>query len=230
MTAMLLTPGTPPFEPSEAVHRMSWSYDRNEPSEAVRRMLSLTAEAEMTEDARRVFRMDNEILAFRFTATVSDRARLTPRERLTDPAQLKTWLGATGLDVPDVSPTDLAGAVELREAIYRVGSAIAAGEQPDSEDVRTLNTMAAAGHAKAALEHERAGWRLTRTTPVDDALGVLATDAIRILGGPDRDRIKNCEGPGCAGLFLDTSRAANRRWCSMNTCGNKVKKSRINTS
>ncbi|MGP4017932.1 CGNR zinc finger domain-containing protein [Saccharopolyspora sp. 5N708] len=42
--------------------------------------------------------------------------------------------------------------------------------------------------------------------------------------------MKNCEGPGCAGLFLDTSRAGNRRWCSMNTCGNKVKKSRINAS
>ncbi|MET8572315.1 CGNR zinc finger domain-containing protein [Streptomyces sp. NPDC004783] len=25
-------------------------------------------------------------------------------------------------------------------------------------------------------------------------------------------------------------RAANRRWCSMNTCGNKVKKSRIKAS
>ncbi|MEU7880960.1 CGNR zinc finger domain-containing protein [Microbispora bryophytorum] len=33
--------------------------------------------------------------------------------------------------------------------------------------------------------------------------------------------------PGCAGLFLDTSRGANRRWCSMNTCGNKVKKARL---
>ncbi|CAL9334937.1 CGNR zinc finger domain-containing protein [Streptomyces sp. enrichment culture] len=180
----------------------------------------------MTEDVRRVFRMDNEVLAFRFTATVSDRAGTEPRERLTDPARLKMWLRAAGLDVTDVSPADLADAVELREAIYRIGSAIAAGGRPRSEDVRTLNSMAAAGHARAALEHGRATWHLTDTTPVGDALGVLATDAIRILGGPDRTRIKNCEGPGCAGLYLDTSRGANRRWCSMNTCGNKVKKSR----
>ncbi|MGW0535017.1 CGNR zinc finger domain-containing protein [Streptomyces sp. NPDC003032] len=171
--------------------------------------------------------MDNEVLAFRFTATVSDRAGAQPRERLTDPARLKMWLRAAGLDVTDVSPTDLEDAVELREAIYRIGSAIAAGEQSDSKDVRTLNTVAATGHAKAALEHGRAKWHLTDTAPVGDALGVLATDAIHILGGPDRGRIKNCEGPGCAGLHLDTSRGANRRWCSMNTCGNKVKKSRL---
>ncbi|NUP32693.1 MAG: hypothetical protein HOU01_13365 [Streptomycetaceae bacterium] len=184
----------------------------------------------MTEDIRRVFRMDNEVLAFRFTATVSDRAGVAPRERLTDTARLKMWLGATGLHVPDVSPTDLRDAVELREAIYRIGSATAAGKPPESGDVRTLNTIAAAGHAKAVLERERAGWRLTETTPVGDALGVLAAEAVRVLGGPDRGRIKNCEGPGCAGLFLDTSRGANRRWCAMNTCGNKVKKSRISAN
>ncbi|MFF7443148.1 CGNR zinc finger domain-containing protein [Streptomyces sp. NPDC008122] len=184
----------------------------------------------MPEDVRRVFRMDNEVLAFRFTATVSDRAGMEPRERLTGTARLKMWLQATGFDVTDVSPADLEHAVELREAIYHIGSAIAAGQQPDSKDVRTLNTFAAAGHAKAALEHERAEWHLTDTTPVGDALGVLATDAIHILGGPGRSRIKNCEGPGCAGLYLDTSRGVNRRWCSMNTCGNKAKKSRLAAS
>ena len=174
-----------------------------------------------------MFRMDNEVLAFRFTATVSDRTDMAPRERLTDPARLKMWLQATGLEATDASPADLKDAVELREAIYRIGSAIAAGEQPDSQDVRTLNAVAAAGRATAALEHDLAGWHLTGTAPVGDALGVLATDAINIVGGPERSRIKNCEGPGCAGLFLDTSRGANRRWCSMNTCGNKVKKARL---
>ncbi|SDJ35381.1 CGNR zinc finger domain-containing protein, partial [Streptomyces indicus] len=97
-------------------------------------------------------------------------------------------------------------------------------------DARALNAAAAAGHAKPALGDERAEWCLTKAAPVRDALGVLATDAIRVLGGPDRGRVKKCEGPGCAGLFLDSSRANNRRWCSMNTCGNKVKKARIATS
>ncbi|MYW06722.1 ABATE domain-containing protein [Streptomyces sp. SID3343] len=152
----------------------------------------------MTEDVRRVFRMDNEVLAFRFTATAGDRAGVAPSERLTDPGRLRMWLRATGLGAADVSPVDLQAAVELREVIYRIGSAIAAGERPDSQDVRTLNTVAAAGHATAALAHDLAGWHLTETTPVGDALGVLATDAIHVLGGPDRGRIKNCEGPGWA--------------------------------
>ncbi|GAB0108226.1 CGNR zinc finger domain-containing protein [Nocardia sp. JMUB6875] len=180
----------------------------------------------MTEDARQVFRMDNEVLAFRFTATLSDRASTAPRERLNSPARLRLWLRATEFDVPSVSSTDLNSAIDLREAIYRIGAAIAADRKPISRDIHTLNAFAAAGHAKAALHQDHSQWHLTKSAAVRDALGVLATTAIHTLGGPDRPRIKTCEGPGCAGLFLDTSRGANRRWCSMNTCGNKVKKSR----
>ncbi|MEC3953968.1 ABATE domain-containing protein [Nocardia sp. CDC153] len=182
----------------------------------------------MTEDARRVFRLDNEVLAFRFTATVSDRASTAPRERLDTPARLRLWLQAADFDIPHVSSTDLHHALELREAIYRIGSAITAGKHPNPTDVDTLNAIAAAGHAKAVLEQgKRAQWHLTKTSPVRDALSILATNAIHTLGGPTRPRIKSCEGPGCAGLYVDTSRALNRRWCSMNTCGNKAKKSRM---
>ncbi|NUP47816.1 MAG: hypothetical protein HOW97_10975 [Catenulispora sp.] len=181
----------------------------------------------MNQETHRAFRMDNEVLAFRFTATMSDRAAAAPRERLTDPGRLTAWLQATGIGVTGASPSDLKDAVELREAIYRIGTAIATGRPPEPEDVGILNATAAAGHASAALDHDSATWRLTQKTPVRDALGILATDAIHVFGGPDRARIKNCEGTDCAGLFLDTSRGANRRWCSMNTCGNKAKKSRL---
>ncbi|APA97860.1 CGNR zinc finger domain-containing protein [Nocardia seriolae] len=181
----------------------------------------------VTVDARQLFRLDNEVLAFRFTATVSDRGGATPRERLNDPGLLELWLDAVGLRTPGVSPREFRNALELREAIYRAGLAVAAAGQPDPGDAAILNEAAVVGRSKPVLEDGRAVWRLSEKTPVSDALGVLAADAIRVLGGPGRGRIKACEGPGCAGLFLDTSRGANRRWCSMNTCGNKVKKARL---
>ncbi|MFF4837759.1 CGNR zinc finger domain-containing protein [Streptomyces sp. NPDC001315] len=178
-------------------------------------------------EARRLFRLDNEVLAFRFTATMSDRVGAAPRERLSSPDRLEFWLHAVGLGVPDVSPAELQDALTLREAIYRAGLAVAATQCPDPGDAAILNGAAAAGQPRPGLEHGLAVWHLGKEAPVADALGVLASDAIHILGGPDRSRIKACEGPGCAGLFLDTSRGTNRRWCSMNTCGNRVKKARL---
>ena len=38
------------------------------------------------------------------------------------------------------------------------------------------------------------------------------------------ERVRECAGPECRALFLDTSRPGSRRWCSMDFCGNRVKK------
>ena len=35
------------------------------------------------------------------------------------------------------------------------------------------------------------------------------------------DRIRECESPECALLFVDTSRPGRRRWCSSAACGSK---------
>ncbi|WP_328946763.1 CGNR zinc finger domain-containing protein [Streptomyces sp. NBC_00250] len=189
---------------------------------------SMVVRKVVTVEARQLFRLDNEVLAFRFTATMSDRASGAPQERLSSHGRLKLWFHAAGLGVPDVSPAELQNALSLREAIYRAGLAVTATQRPDPGDAAILNKAATAGQSRPALDGNGiAVWNLSKEAPVRDALGVLAADAIHVLGGPDRDRIKACEGPGCAGLFLDTSRGANRRWCSMNTCGNRVKKARI---
>jgi len=35
--------------------------------------------------------------------------------------------------------------------------------------------------------------------------------------------VKNCEGPTCTMLFLDTTKGHARRWCTMAVCGNRAK-------
>jgi predicted RNA-binding Zn ribbon-like protein len=40
---------------------------------------------------------------------------------------------------------------------------------------------------------------------------------------PVERRIARCEGYPCGGFFLDNSRSKPRRWCSMDTCGNRAK-------
>lgn len=173
-------------------------------------------------DARAVFRLDNAVLAFRFTATVFDRAGAAT-ERLTDPGRLRLWLQANELNFSDVPLTDadLAVAKELRENIHRAGAAVAAGGRMAAAAVRMLNTFSRNGNPHRVLEGADVQWR---GVGVADALSVIAASAIETLGGPDRDRVKACSDEHCHGLYVDTSRANNRRWCNMNTCGNRAKK------
>jgi predicted RNA-binding Zn ribbon-like protein len=35
--------------------------------------------------------------------------------------------------------------------------------------------------------------------------------------------LRGCSNPRCTRLFVDTSRAGNRRWCGMTECGNAAK-------
>jgi predicted RNA-binding Zn ribbon-like protein len=182
----------------------------------------------VSEEAQRTFRLDNEVLAFRFTATLSHRNSPAPLERLSGPARLRLWLAAAGLD-PSRTPAtaDVSAAIILREAIYRLGAAIAHGALPPTRDVDTVNAAAAAGHPIPVLTHAELRWQLDSTDKITDALAVIARDAIITLTSHGEGQVKTCDNPDCAGLFLDASRGANRRWCSMNTCGNKAKKTRM---
>ena len=57
------------------------------------------------------------------------------------------------------------------------------------------------------------------------ALWPVAIDAWDLLTEPELAQVRQCpvDAGGCGWLFLDTSRAGNRRWCDMRTCGNRAK-------
>jgi predicted RNA-binding Zn ribbon-like protein len=60
-------------------------------------------------------------------------------------------------------------------------------------------------------------------SPLRSAFIAVAEDAARLLGTPDRARIRICHNPACRALFFDRSQAGHRRWCSMARCGNVAK-------
>ena len=69
--------------------------------------------------------------------------------------------------------------------------------------------------------HWRRRWRTPDTLllPVAQAMADLVCDA-------DFTMVKNCEGPTCTMLFLDTTKGHARRWCSMAVCGNRAKQAK----
>jgi predicted RNA-binding Zn ribbon-like protein len=61
----------------------------------------------------------------------------------------------------------------------------------------------------------------------DDALEAplwpILRSAAEILTSEDRQQVRECAGTACTWLFLDRSRNRSRRWCSMESCGNREK-------
>lgn len=116
----------------------------------------------------------------------------------------------------------------LREAIYRVLSAVAERRVPQSEDLSLIQRIFAEAMAHASLlptVHEFS-WEWGVGDEHKKKLRLLlwpaAASAIELLTtSGEWKRIKIC--PGCGWLFLDRSKTGNRRWCSMDACGSRDK-------
>ncbi len=168
-----------------------------------------------------------DVLATRFTGTLSERHGVLV-ERLPTPERLADWLAWSDLAVDRCTSGDLEQARLLRESIHATATAAATGGPLPDASVEVINSWSARGRAVAMLTHDgHRRWRLAPASAVDDALGVVAADAISLLTGGRAGRLALCASPTCRAVFLDTSRGRTRRWCDMNTCGNREKKARF---
>lgn len=169
------------------------------------------------------FRFVSGHRALDFLATFADRHR-GGLERLHEPADLDRWLGAIGLPATrPASAKDLDQARELREVINRLVRAPMAGKKGHAEDIAHLNRWAArsplAPQLNGSLELLWSG-----PDPVGGALGLIAREAVELLGRPERELIRECAAaPECSLLYLDRSRGQRRRWCEMERCGSRAK-------
>jgi len=141
--------------------------------------------------------------------------------RTTD--DLAAWFTArfAGLDVTCHS-RDLADSRVLRGAIARLARATASAAKRAETDVDLVNLFAATPDIPPSLPggSRQAG----RATPrFAQALAEIARDAVHALGDSGAGRVRECSADDCSLVYLDTSRAGTRRWCSMQRCGNRAK-------
>lgn len=185
--------------------------------------MSSTVKSRESIDDRLAFRFVSGHRALDFSATYGDRYRRGV-ERLRQPADLDRWLGAAGIATATLaSAQDLDDARQLREVIYRLTHAALHRSVLDSGDVEAINAWAAMPRLAPQLDTRlHRDW--ASPEPVGGALALIACEAIELLTGPERQRIRECAAaPACSLLYLDRSRGRRRRWCEMERCGSRAK-------
>jgi predicted RNA-binding Zn ribbon-like protein len=118
-------------------------------------------------------------------------------------------------------------AIELREAIYRIFSAVAHGKQADEADIDVLNKHLVRSLQRAKVKASGNGysWGWQSVEAPDMMLWPIARSAADLLTSDELTRVRECanEDEGCGSLFLDCSKSHTRKWCSMESCGNRMK-------
>jgi predicted RNA-binding Zn ribbon-like protein len=185
-------------------------------------MLLVTLPISNHDEVRDGFRFRGGHPALDLTATLTGRLKETSRDLFARPDDVVRWLRAAGFDCAVTVPDDrlLDSARRLREAIYALAMGRLAGRTLSASARTTLNDMA---RLPAAAPEIEANGRARLRGDAGSFLALIAREAVGLLGGEMADRVRQCEGDGCAILFLDTSRSGDRRWCSMAACGNRRK-------
>jgi predicted RNA-binding Zn ribbon-like protein len=116
-------------------------------------------------------------------------------------------------------------AIALREALYGIFAAVAARRPAPSGAVDELEAAYRQAMAHARLARSASGFRWQLRGGLDLVRWHIARDAVALLESDRLGRIKRCPGGSgdCGWLFLDRSKNASRRWCSMEGCGNCAK-------
>ena len=76
------------------------------------------------------------------------------------------------------------------------------------------------------VRHDAVDWHLHATAP-DATLGTVvvvetAMGAVDVVRSDEWERMKTCEGEGCTAVLVDLSRNRSRRFCDVNSCGNRA--------
>jgi predicted RNA-binding Zn ribbon-like protein len=140
-----------------------------------------------------------------------------------------SWLRQAGLasdGVQEVRPTGalLRAARALRSVLRTLVESRKAGKVPDFSDLNAFLV--------AAQSHPQLVWTKSKSIAIqtvraadtaEQILAPVALKAAELFSSADFRRVRRCGERTCVHWFLDTTRPGQRRWCSMATCGNRLK-------
>jgi predicted RNA-binding Zn ribbon-like protein len=175
-----------------------------------------------------------------FINTLDDRFSHEPKELLTSYIDLARFgedagiletaqvdrLFARSENAPTQSQHALRLAIELREAMYGVFTAVMKRKAVPHGALNTLNqfVQAAAQRSQLVPVNGRFEWRFEEApNNFESLLWPIARSAAELLASDDLPFVRACASNTCQWFFLDTSKNHRRRWCDMTKCGNRAK-------
>ncbi|WP_030240799.1 CGNR zinc finger domain-containing protein [Streptomyces sp. NRRL S-350] len=144
-------------------------------------------------------------------------------ERLPDVAALEAFVVRQEIsEIDSLTGDDLRRVHELRTRLREVFGAGSTAEA--AELVNAI--VAAAGTTPRLTDHDGHDWHIHYFAPHaalgDHLAAELGMALAFILMAGEQERLRQCEAPDCARIFVDLSRNRSRRYCDSRTCGNRL--------
>lgn len=154
-------------------------------------------------------------------------------------ADLVVWLSEAGLLDADAAEEALGRwdrtpegerafgrALSFRAALRGAFERVVEDEPVPRDAVDEVNTLLAGRLGRDELVESGEGFERRfrwEAREAEHLLAPVADSAADLFSRDDASLVKRCENPECVLFFYDTSKNHARRWCSMATCGNRMK-------
>ena len=179
-------------------------------------------------------------LCLDFTNTVNNRLADRREDLFNDYGRLLQWGEESGAisgktrehlqhiaaEAPGNAVSTVRRAVQLREAIYDIFSAVVHRRAVPATALALLNKSAQRAAQQGEIVHanRRFLWQWTSPdTNLDAMLWPVIRAASHLLASEELSVVRQCAAEDCAWLFLDKTKNHRRRWCDMKGCGNRAK-------
>jgi predicted RNA-binding Zn ribbon-like protein len=186
------------------------------------------------------FELHGGVLCLDFVNTLDDRPSGKPKELVESYSDLVRFGEDTGIldskqvdqlvdrssASPEAARRALRSAIELRETMYDIFSAIVHKRTVPAAALARLNAYVqeSAVHSQLVMSNRRFEWRFDEPrSDLNAVLWPIARSAAELLASDHLPFVRACSSRTCQWLFLDTSKNHRRRWCSMKLCGNRTK-------
>jgi len=187
------------------------------------------------------FDHDSGSLALDFSNTSEWHASEKPSEHLHNFADLVDWgeeflllpahearrLRQSASEQPEQAAQSYEHAIQLREALFAIFSSRYRGRPIPEPALTLLNEMVrrAMAHLQLVPVGGELNWKWApEVEGVNLILWPVARAAAELLTSEKSGRVRECDDDrGCGWLFIDQSKNRSRRWCSMESCGNRAK-------
>lgn len=119
-----------------------------------------------------------------------------------------------------------AGALLFRMRLAEIAERLASRRHVPKSGLDAINEQLQSRVTRAKLKRSKRGFVERLETDLTEPLQLivpLAQSAAELLCNGDLSLVKRCTNPCCSLYFYDTSKNHSRRWCSMDTCGSRMK-------
>lgn len=182
-------------------------------------------------------RLIGGILCLDFVNTVDWRTSQSPDERLREYGDLAVWGKHVGILSDDqmhqlieegqrmekTARQAVDDAIFFRETLFQLLAATIQKQDVSPDHLAHFNAELKQAATHLELERLDSGYEWDFPMDLDCIVWPVVWSAATLLTSELLDSVKICEGPGCGWMFLDTSPNQRRRWCSMESCGNRAK-------